>query len=190
MKDEDLIWEEISTEHIVQDQWIDFRRAAYRFPDGEIWEPYYSFSRRDYSVVVASDAEGRFICVRQFRQGIRQVTTEFPAGAIERRDGEEAQAAALRGAQRELKEETGYVSDDWRPLMVIPSNATISDNYAYLFEAKNCRKVSGQELDPMERLKVVTHTAEEIEAMLGQGDFLQSVHVLAWLLARRAAGQA
>ena len=33
MKDEDLIWEEISTEHIVQDQWIDFRKSAYRFPD-------------------------------------------------------------------------------------------------------------------------------------------------------------
>ena len=83
MKDEELIWEEISTEHIVQDEWIDFRRSAYRFPDGKIWQPYYSFTRRNYAVVVATDEEGRVICVRQFRQGIRQVTTEFPAGAIE-----------------------------------------------------------------------------------------------------------
>ena len=147
MKDEELIWEEISTEHIVQDEWIDFRRSAYRFPDGKIWQPYYSFTRRNYAVVVASDEEGRFICVRQFRQGIKQVTTEFPAGAIEQKDGEDPQTAALRGAQRELREETGYVSDTWRPLLTIPSNATISDNYAYLFAAENCRKVTGQELD-------------------------------------------
>ncbi|MBR3334755.1 MAG: NUDIX hydrolase [Clostridia bacterium] len=190
MKDEDLIWEEISTEHIIRDEWIDFRRSAYRFPDGKIWQPYYSFTRRNYAVVVASDEEGRFICVRQFRQGIKQVTTEFPAGAIEQKDGEDPETAALRGARRELREETGYVSDCWRPLLVIPSNATISDNYAYLFAAENCRKVTGQELDAMELLRVETHTAEEIDAMLADGNFQQSVHALAWLLAKKAPGEA
>ena len=110
MKDEELIWEEISTEHIVQDEWIDFRRSAYRFPDGKIWQPYYSFTRRDYAVVVATDEQGCVICVRQFRQGIRQVTTEFPAGAIEQKDGEDPQTAALRGAQRELRRTTTRIS--------------------------------------------------------------------------------
>ena len=33
-EDKSLVWEELSTEHIVQDQWIDFRRSAFRFPDG------------------------------------------------------------------------------------------------------------------------------------------------------------
>ena len=27
--DQDLAWEEVSVEHIVQDKWIDFRRAAW-----------------------------------------------------------------------------------------------------------------------------------------------------------------
>ena len=67
---ENLEWEEISTEHIVQDEWIDFRRSAYRFPDGSVFEPYYSYSRRDYVVIAASDEEGRYLCVRQYRQGI------------------------------------------------------------------------------------------------------------------------
>ena len=107
MKDEELIWEEISTEHIVRDEWIDFRRSAYRFPDGTVWQPYYSFTRRDYAVVVASDEASRYLCVRQFRQGIHEVTTEFPAGAIEKKDGEDPAAAALEAAKRELREETG-----------------------------------------------------------------------------------
>ena len=38
--DQDLAWEEVSVEHIVQDKWIDFRRAAYRFPDGTTFSPY------------------------------------------------------------------------------------------------------------------------------------------------------
>ena len=52
---EALAWEELYTEHIVQDEWIDFRKSAYRFPDGSVFEPYYSYSRRDYVVIVASD---------------------------------------------------------------------------------------------------------------------------------------
>ena len=185
MEDEKLIWEEIATEHIVQDEWIDFRKTSYRFPDGRVFEPYYSYTRRDYAVIVASDAEGKFLCVRQFRQGIRQVTTEFPAGAIERTDGKTPEEAALCAAKRELREETGYESDRWRHLLTIPSSATISDNYAYLFAAESCRKVTGQQLDEMELLKVRTHTAEELDAMLAAGEFQQSVHALAWLLAKR-----
>ena len=185
MDDKDLIWEEISTEHIVRDEWIDFRKSAYRFPDGKVWQPYYSYTRRDYAVIVASDEEGQYLCVRQFRQGIRRVTTEFPAGAIEKKDGETPEEAALRGAQRELREETGYVSDSWRHLLTIPSNATVSDNYAYLFAAENCRKVAGQDLDEMELLRVQKHTAEELDSLLAGGAFQQSVHALAWLLAKQ-----
>ena len=185
MEDKDLVWEEISTEHIVQDEWIDFRRSAFRYPDGTVWQPYYSFTRRNYAVVVASDENGRFLCVRQFRQGIRQVTTEFPAGAIEQEDGKKPAEAALHAAQRELREETGYVSDCWRHLLTIPSSATVSDNYAWLFAADRCRKAAGQELDAMELLRVETHTADEIDAMLVSGTFQQSVHALAWLLSKQ-----
>ena len=187
MEKENLTWEEVSTEHIVQDEWIDFRKSAYRSPDGRIFQPYYSFTRRNYVVIVASDEEGRFLCVRQFRHGIREVTTEFPAGAIEQKDGEDPAEAALRAAKRELREETGYESDHWRPLLTIPANATISDNYAWLFAAENCRKTSVQELDEMERINVLKHSAEEIDAMLAGGNFPQAVHALAWLLSKQQA---
>lgn len=70
---DELAWEEISTEHIIRDKWIDFRKSAWKFPDGTVFEPFYSYSRRDYVVIVASDTDGRYICVRQFRQGIREV---------------------------------------------------------------------------------------------------------------------
>lgn len=184
-----LAWEEVSTEHIVQDKWIDFRRSSYRLPDGNEVEPFYSYSRKDYVVIVASDTEGKYICVRQFRQGIREVTTEFPAGGIERKDGKEygsregfSSEDALEAAKRELLEETGYISDEWKPLLVIPSNATIADNYAHIFSAKNCRRSSGQSLDDTEFVEVVTHLPEEIEGMIKKGEFQQAMHVMAWLL--------
>ncbi|MBR6165125.1 MAG: NUDIX hydrolase [Clostridia bacterium] len=187
MSEENLVCEEIRCEHLVQDQWIDFRRSAYRFPDGRVFEPYYSYTRRDYAVIVASDEGGDFLCVRQFRQGLRQVTTEFPAGGIELMDAnpESRTQHALAAARRELQEETGFVSDSWEHLLTVPAQATLSDNYAYIFRAKNCRPASGQKLDDMELLKVQKHTADEIEDMISSGRFQQAVHILAWLLAQR-----
>ena len=41
-ENEKLEWEEVSCEHIVNDEWIDFRKSRYRFPDGREFEPYYS----------------------------------------------------------------------------------------------------------------------------------------------------
>ncbi len=186
-----LEWEEISCEHIVKDEWIDIRRLAYRFPDGSTFEPFYSYSRRDYVVIVATDTEGNYLCVRQFRQGIREVTTEFPAGGIERKDGKEyghsqdvSSEDALDAAKRELLEETGFESGEWRHLLTVPSNATIADNYAYLFEAKNCRKVSGQSLDDTEFLNVLKIPKQELEDMIKTGRFQQAIHILSLQLTK------
>lgn len=203
--DKKLMWQEVSTEHIVEDEWIDFRKSIYRFPDGRDIGPFYTYSRKDYVVIVASDEEGKLICVRQFRQGINEITTEFPAGGIERKDGREyakgrasgnpggceepdsfdMSEAALLAAKRELREETGYESDEWEFILTVPSNATIADNYAHIFMASNCRKVHSQDLDDTEFVGIVTHTADEIEAMIASGQFQQAVHIMAWLLAER-----
>ena len=83
MNDDGLKWEEVRTEHVVKDEWIDFRRVAYRLPDGVISEPFYNYSRRSYVVIAAKDEDGRYLVVRQFRHGIGKVTTECPAGGIE-----------------------------------------------------------------------------------------------------------
>ena len=187
--EENLAWTEINTEHIIQDEWIDFRKSSYRYPDGRVYEPFYSYSRRNYTVIVASDEEGKYLCVCQYRQGIRQVTTEFPAGGIERVSGKECGSneyieTALEALKRELSEETGYVSDDWAHLLTVPANATLADNYAFIFRARNCRKESEQNLDETEVLTVKKISAEEIETLIQNGQFQQAVHVMAWLLAK------
>ena len=191
-KKDPLAWEEVRTEHVLQDEWIDLRRSAWRLPDGSVWEPFYSYSRRDFVVIVASDTEGNYLCVRQFRHGIREVTTEFPAGGIEGKEGKEfsgwddiSSEDTLLAAKRELLEETGYVSDEWKYLLTVPSNASLADNYAHLFVARNCRKVSGQELDETEFLNMVKLPAEKIEEMIANGQFQQAIHITAWLLSLR-----
>jgi len=190
--DQELAWEEISCEHLIQDEWIDFRRSAYRFPDGSVYEPFYSYSRRNFAVIVATDTEGNYICVRQFRQGIRKVTTEFTAGGIERSDGKEyggqedgSSEDALAAAKRELLEETGYASEEWKHLLTVPAQPTIADNYAYIFEARNCHPVSSQHLDETEFLNAVVLSREELESRIRDGRFPQPIHILGYLLSKQ-----
>lgn len=183
MKDEELKWKLLSTSHPVKNQWIDLREETYRMPDGETAGPFYTFSRRNYAVVAALDQDGRYICVRQFRQGIGEVTTEFPAGAIESGEDKPDEETALAAAKRELMEETGCVSDHWTHLITIPSMATISDNYAYLFLAENCRKAGEQDLDATEFLNAGRLSGEEIRGLIRQGKFQQAVHAAAFLMA-------
>lgn len=60
--------------------------------------------------VLALDGEGRALLVSQFRYPYGQVLRELPAGKLEY--GEDPERAAIR----ELREETGAVAGDFRPL--------------------------------------------------------------------------
>lgn len=172
--DQHLSWSLVSQKSLVKNEWIDFRQSVWRFPDGREIGPFYTGSRKDYVVIAARDTDGNYVCVRQFRQGIGEVTTEFPAGGIEQ--GEDP----LSAAKRELSEETGYESQNWKLLSKIPSYATVSDNYAYLFSAQNCRKVSDQHLDSIEFVDVETLTEGELRDLIRQDRFQQAVHILAY----------
>lgn len=194
---DELTWEPVKTEHLVRDKWIDFRREEYRMPDGTMFSPFYNYSKRDYAVILARDEEGKYLCVKQYRHGIHKVTTEFVAGGLEYvvSGNDKPQELlpgmegivyedALDAAKRELLEETGYVSEEWEKLITVPSHATLSDDYAHVFIARNCHKISGQELDDTEFLNVVRLTEDELETLIGTGDFEQGIHVMAWYMAK------
>jgi ADP-ribose pyrophosphatase len=181
----DLEWKLKKTEHIIQDQWIDFRRETYKLPNGNEFGPFYNYSRRNYVVIIARTNKNEYLCVKQFRHGIKEITTEFCAGGIET-NGNEYDTKnieyALDAAKRELLEETGYISNSWKHLITVPSNATVADNYAYIYFADNCIKKSNQNLDDTEFLEVATYKKEEIDKLIQNNKFQQAIHIMAWLL--------
>lgn len=187
---DELSFQEKDVRHLVENRWIDFREVRYTMPDGTVSPPYYTYSRKNYCVIAATDEQGRYICVRQFRPGIGKVTCEFCAGGIDR-PGErqygtlaQPQEDPLAAAKRELLEETGYESEDWEALLTVPSQATMADNFAYLFRAGSCRRTRMQHLDDTEFLHVELLREEELKSRIQSGNFEQAMHVLAWLLSK------
>lgn len=78
-----IVWKLREEDHLEKNEYIDFRRVTYEMPDGKVYDNYYTYSVRSYVVIVPFDEEGNLITVRQYRQGIREITNEFPAGGME-----------------------------------------------------------------------------------------------------------
>ena len=95
-----------------------------------------------------------------YRHGFDQVLVELCAGVVEQ--GE----APIEAARRELLEETGYAGGEWREVMTIGQNPSISNNITHCFVAEGVEKVSHQSLDESEDIEVLLMSKEEVLQML------------------------
>ncbi len=102
----------------------------------------------DWVNVIARTPEGSYVLVRQVRHGLRREMVETPGGTVDL--GEDP----LETARRELCEETGYVSEQWRTLGLIHPNPAIQNNRCHIFLAEACVKAQDLEQDEGEDIQV------------------------------------
>ena len=113
----------------------------------------------DAVAIVALDAEGRVVFVRQRRVAINGRLLELPAGLID--EGEEP----LASAQRELREETGLHGGSWRELASFWTSPGFVNERVTVFVADGVAE-GEPEPDEGEELEVVRWTLSEVEARM------------------------
>ena len=79
--------------------------------------------------VLVLDDDDRILLVGQHRYALGTYSWEIPEGGVP------AGETALKGAQRELREETGVEAADWRELARVHLSNSVSDELAILFVA-------------------------------------------------------
>ncbi len=99
------------------------------------------------AVILPVTEQGEILFVRQYRYPIGQELIELPAGLVD--EGE----TPLETARRELTEETGHASDEWREIAVSYPSAGYADEVVTIFLATNCRPVEW-DADPDEGLSI------------------------------------
>ncbi len=102
---------------------------------------------RPAAVVLPIDAQGNVLLVRQYRYAVGKVLLEAPAGLMEESE------APQDTAQRELQEETGYLSRDLHALGGFWTGPGFCDEYIYAYLAKDLVP-SDRNQDPDENIQV------------------------------------
>ncbi len=124
------------------------------------------------AVIMPVTRERQVVFIEQYRHPFDAKVIELPAGLVGDilgEDGEERLAAA----KRELIEETGYASDDWRLLLEGPSSPGLTTECFTMYLASEAYRVGDGGGDGTEDIAVHLVPLEEAEA---------------WLQAHRAAG--
>ena len=80
-------------------------------------------------VILAIKENKNVLLVNQYRYAVKSVQTELPAGRLEKGEN------PLYAAQRELREETGYIAKNWESLGYIFTTFGICDEKLYLYKA-------------------------------------------------------
>ncbi|MBU2591025.1 MAG: NUDIX hydrolase [Nitrospinae bacterium] len=123
----------------------------------------------DWVNIVPLTADGNIIVIRQYRFGVERIITEIPGGLVD--IGEGHREAAIR----ELREETGYASDDWVYLGSVEPNPAIHNNRCHHWLAKGIVKVAEAELDEGEDIEVNLISVEELRSQVKSGEIRHSL---------------
>ena len=126
---------------------------------------------KDSVIIVATDSNGNYILTFQTRINDK-IIAEFPSGYIE--DGEDV----IEAAKRELKEETGYVSDNVTILDNSYYSVGIDNSICYVVRIKNSIKAFN--VNPNENLTYGIFTEEELKYLLNNNIMCGSLNKLAY----------
>lgn len=148
-------------------------------PRNDVVERMIILTGNDSTNIIPVLPDGRILFVRQFRFGISAETIELPGGIVD--DGEDSRQAA----ERELREETGYSSQNWTYLGKVPSNPVFMDSYIHHWVARDVQLTHQTDMDEGEWTEPLAFTPEEMKKQLKSGGF-QHPHttnaLLLWLL--------
>lgn len=155
-------WKLLEKKETFKSSFITLYKEKLKRGDGKVVEDYYSVKRRDAVFVVALNKKLDIVLVYQYKNGIKDLIWEVPAGYVDENE------TPLQAAQRELLEETGFQAGEFISLGGFNPGPSIGSNCHYAFLALNCEKISEQKLDENEDIDVKTFSFREVTSSILQ----------------------
>lgn len=125
---------------------------------------YIIMNARDW-VITIPEKDGKFLMVKQWRHGEKDLSIEFPGGVID--EGEEPQVAAVR----ELEEETGYKAGKLTKLGTVNPNPALFSNHVHIYLAEELVSTGKQHLDNDEFINYMEMPIDEVLEGMGTKAF-------------------
>lgn len=156
-------WQVLGSEPVIEHPFLKVSVQQVRLPDGRVIPDWHIVHTRDYVNVFVLNEAGQALILVGYKHGLGKSSWQVVGGYVE--DEEDP----LRTAQRELLEETGYASDDWRHLgsFVVDANRHVGKGHFFL--ARDARPVARPDHDDLEGFEVRWVSLEEVGAALRDG---------------------
>lgn len=149
------------------------------------WEYVTRTVQQSAVAILAITQDQRVVLVEQYRPPVGHRVVEIPAGLAGDIQGQEDEAL-LVAAQRELREETGYIASEWTELCGTYSSPGLTDERIVLFLAQGLNRVEAGGGDPSEEIVVHEVPLEEVFQWLRERNADPDIKLLAALQAAGA----
>jgi 8-oxo-dGTP pyrophosphatase MutT (NUDIX family) len=166
-------WECISTELGPDLKLFQARFDLMRNPRNSVEVQAVVLESPDWVNIVALTPDQKVVVVRQYRFGTGKIGIEIPAGIVD--PGETSRETAVR----ELREETGYTTEDWEYLGYVEPNPAFLNNVCHHWLANDVQRTHKPGLDEGEDLLVDEMGLEEIRQEITTGRMRHSLSLIA-----------
>lgn len=167
----------ISSETLNGNPWSSFKKNIFETKLGRRGEQFF-LEKKGGAIIVPILPDGRLLMVSQYRYLQDKVSLEFPGGSIV---GDETPAEC---AVRELREETGYTSDDLVKIGMFEASNGSLKNPLHLFVGDSMVRVGDPENSDVEEVEIFYRRADEVDEIIKRGEIWDGRTLAAWAMAR------
>jgi 8-oxo-dGTP pyrophosphatase MutT (NUDIX family) len=178
-------WDRLERETVYDARIFTVHRHRSRSPRTGGLHDFHVIESCDWVNIVPLTPAREVVMVTQYRHGIERLTLEVPGGMVDPED-----SSPLVAARREMREETGYDTDDVVPLGTIHPNPAIQSNVCHTFLARNAVPTAPVAFDGTEETHVVLVPLERVPDLILDGTITHALVVVAfhWLGLRETGG--
>jgi 8-oxo-dGTP pyrophosphatase MutT (NUDIX family) len=152
-------WKTLKSKNILQNRIFSFNEEQVLSPKNKKF-PVWVMEAPTWINIIPVTSDNRIIMVKQYRFGNKEITLEIPGGMSE--PNEDPKSAAIR----EMKEETGYTSENVIEIGSVSPNPALMNNQAITYLAFDVELTSIQNLDTMEDIEIIEINLEEVPRLI------------------------
>lgn len=160
----DLKESEISSQPIFKGRIVDLSVRTIELPNGET-ATREVVKHQPAAAVIAINDKKQMLLVKQWREPIKQLTLEVPAGLVDSTD-----ASPLDAMKRELNEEGGYRAEYWEKITEFYTSPGFADEKIHLFYCDTLTKLEDKRsLDEDEFLTASWYGLDDLKKLISEG---------------------